>query len=174
MLIIPVVRNIKIRNYNIKQKAMTRMQIDLQRKIFDKKYKKYRSYSLSSWHLFYLKRIFNRLNLKAADRLLDIGVGGNGYTVIEAAGLVSYVCGIDISEGGIKKAIQFSNDKKVTNVDFIVSSAESLPFKDSSFDKIVSIAVLEHIEEDGRAIDEMSRVLSTGGKIHICVPNSYS
>jgi len=41
----------------------------------------------------------------------------------------------------------------------------ALEFKDSAFDAVLSFAVLEHVEEPGSAVGEMTRVLKKGGVI---------
>jgi len=46
-----------------------------------------------------------------------------------------------------------------------------LPYDDSSFDYVVCIEGLEHIENPSNAIREFSRVLRTGGTLVVSVPN---
>lgn len=54
----------------------------------------------------------------------------------------------------------------------IVSAAgEYLPFKDHSFDLILSHEVLEHVQDDRQALQEICRVLGPGGRGVIFVPN---
>lgn len=48
--------------------------------------------------------------------------------------------------------------------------AQSLPFKDNSFDNIVAIDVLHHIERPVRFFEEAQRVLKEGGKIILLEP----
>ena len=47
---------------------------------------------------------------------------------------------------------------------FIVANAEELPFIDSSFDIITAMGVLHHTPKTTEAIQEIHRVLKTGGK----------
>ncbi len=47
--------------------------------------------------------------------------------------------------------------------EFIVGDAGKLPFKDNSFDVVMSFGLLEHFSDPSIAIDEMARVLSPGG-----------
>lgn len=47
--------------------------------------------------------------------------------------------------------------------------AENLPFKDNTFDLILSIVVLEHVKNPQLAVSEMERVLKPGGRIWIDV-----
>ena len=48
--------------------------------------------------------------------------------------------------------------------------ATRLPFADSSFDRVITSEVLEHIESDTTAISEFARVLKPGGTFAATVP----
>lgn len=50
------------------------------------------------------------------------------------------------------------------------ADAARLPFADSSFDAVFLFDVLEHIEDDRRALSEFHRVLTEQGKILLTVP----
>ncbi len=52
----------------------------------------------------------------------------------------------------------------------LVGSVYELPFPDASFDRILCLSVLEHLEEPKKAIAEMARVLTPEGKIIVSVP----
>jgi SAM-dependent methyltransferase len=107
---------------------------------------------------------------------LDVGVGGSGYTVIEAARKGWRSVGLDISPEGVAKAKEFAFAQLGEGhdvCDFVVSSAEHLPFRTGTFSKMSTISVLEHIPNDERAIIEMSRVLKPSGRVMITVPNAY-
>ena len=47
---------------------------------------------------------------------------------------------------------------------------ERLPFKDNSFDAVISIAVLEHVKDPWLCAKEILRVLKPGGDLICCVP----
>ena len=49
-----------------------------------------------------------------------------------------------------------------------------LPFRDASFDKVLCAEVLEHVEDDRRAVSELARVLRPGGVLVITVPSEQS
>ncbi len=53
------------------------------------------------------------------------------------------------------------------------AAGEDLPFPDNSFDLILSHEVLEHVQSDAAAIREMVRVLKSGGRATIFVPNRW-
>ncbi len=154
------------------------MQFKNQKKYFDREFGAYKKYQLQNWRISYIKRIFEGLkideNLKTSDLYLDIGVGGSGYTIIEAGKKGLKSIGSDISPIGMRKAKEFAGKEGVEDLcSFVVCSAEILPFKNSCFTKISSIAVLEHIPADESAIREMVRITRKEGLVFITVPNTY-
>ena len=61
--------------------------------------------------------------------------------------------------------------EKATNV--IGGAGEHLPFHAESFDLILSNEVIEHVEDDTKAIQEMVRVLIPGGRLILFCPNRW-
>ena len=45
-----------------------------------------------------------------------------------------------------------------------------MPFKDNSFDAVISLAVLEHVKNPWKHAEEMIRVLKPGGILYVDVP----
>jgi len=98
----------------------------------------------------------------AGMRLLDLGCGNGSYTV-ELASRAGWTCGLDL---------QFNLLQSLpAAIPRVQGAGESLPFKDESFDCITLIEVLEHTHSDTRVLDECRRVLRTGGKLVLFVPN---
>lgn len=50
-------------------------------------------------------------------------------------------------------------------------AGEFLPFADEAFDFVLSHEVLEHVQDDRLAMQEIARVLRTGGRLALFVPN---
>lgn len=163
----------------LNEKEIHKAQERDQRKYFDREFSTYQKYRLENWRTSYIKRIFDALEIKSSlenrdDLYLDIGVGGSGYTVIEAAKKGVKSIGIDLSSVGMQQAKELAREQGVENLcQFVISSAEDLPFKERTFSKISSIAVLEHLSDDKQAIAEISRVITERGRIFITVPNTY-
>ncbi len=146
----------------------------VQQRFFNQHYSDFKEYKLENWRISFLKRIFEQLDIPGNNDLyLDIGVGGSGYTVVEAAKKGQRSVGIDLSFEGAKKARQFANQQSGGLASFVVCSAESLPFKNNVFAKVSSISVLEHVDNDRAAIKEIARVAAPQAKIFITVPNTY-
>ena len=75
--------------------------------------------------------------------------------------------------------------KKLQHIDLVTADLYSpivdvkadicdLPFEDNSFDVIFCNHVLEHIEDDKKAMQELFRVLKKGGMAILQIPQDYS
>lgn len=97
-------------------------------------------------------------------RILEIGcAGGMLIQQLNAAGYHD-VSGIDISE----KGIELCHERGLKET--WVMDAQKPSFPDRSFDVITASDVLEHLAEDGRALDEWYRMLKPGGTLIVFVP----
>jgi uncharacterized protein YbaR (Trm112 family) len=73
-------------------------QYDHQRRYFDSEFAGYSDYRPDLWRVSYLRRLRTGAVLGASDApLIDVGVGGSGHTVIEAARAGSPSVGCDLS-----------------------------------------------------------------------------
>lgn len=52
----------------------------------------------------------------------------------------------------------------------VLGVGEKLPFKNNSFDAVISIAVLEHVKDPFKCAKEIIRVLRPGGELYCSVP----
>ena len=71
----------------------------------------------------------------------------------------------DFSEKMIHKAE--GKLKKYKNVSFQLADITHLEFKDSTFDKVVAANVIHLLDEPGKALDELLRVVRPGGMVLI-------
>jgi len=55
----------------------------------------------------------------------------------------------------------------------INAAGEQLPYPKNSFDLILSHEVIEHVQDDRKAIEEMIRALAVGGRAAIFCPNRW-
>jgi SAM-dependent methyltransferase len=150
-------------------------QQEFQRRFFDAEFSRYGAYRLENWRLSFIERIFNAVGVLAGrEPYLDVGVGGSGATVIEAARCGVDAVGCDLSIEGVLAASRMASDQGVDEkASFYVCAAESLPFRDRTFASASAVAVLEHLDDDAPAIAELARVLRPGGRVWITVPHAY-
>ncbi|TSA45583.1 class I SAM-dependent methyltransferase, partial [bacterium] len=64
-------------------------------------------------------------------------------------------------------------DKEAKYQPDLVGDVHAIPLPDSSVDAVICKAVLEHVEEPGRAVGEIYRILRPGGKALFYVPFIY-
>lgn len=95
-------------------------------------------------------------------KVLDVGCGG-GFTCEFLAQRGAQVTGIDQSAACIEAANRHAIASNL-NIDYCQSQAEQLPFDDATFDAVVCVDVLEHVESPQQTIAEISRVLKPGGQ----------
>lgn len=71
---------------------------------------------------------------------------------------------------GVPDAIWLETDVSLAGNARVVCDASDLPFEDGQFDLVVCIAVLEHVLEPQRCVDEMRRVLTDDGCVYATTP----
>ncbi len=94
--------------------------------------------------------------------LLDVGCG-SGYVISDQAGI----------EAGFKVGVDAwlsSEWKPSPSSVFIVADVANLPFRDGVADVVLSLDVIEHLEDDRAALTEAARVLRPGGTAAVMVP----
>jgi len=93
--------------------------------------------------------------------LLDVGGGTGGLTAEFSKGCREIV----LVEPNEKKAAW--GKRRHPEVRFHEVTAESLPFPDASFDRVSALFSFHHMEDQGRALREIHRVLKPGGRLVI-------
>lgn len=104
-----------------------------------------------------------------------MGVGGSGYTVIEAARAGRPAIGCDLSLEGLLAARRFAEAEGVAERTlWVCCSAERLPLASETCSSALAIAVLEHVPDDNAALRELARVLQPGGLAWVTVPHALA
>lgn len=123
---------------------------------------------LTHWWFTGRRRLFarevNRLPLTTSSRVLDVGTStGTNLRLLRDLGFHA-VEGLELSED----AIRYCRNKGLGIVR--QGDACAMPFADASFDLILATDIIEHIEDDRRALAEIVRTLRPGGHALITVP----
>ena len=101
---------------------------------------------------------------------LDVGCGA-GYSMKRAiSDLQCNVYGVDPSPGshGVGRYNKFDFHE----LPILKGTAENLPFESSNFDVVYCSHVLEHVNLEDRALEEMNRVMKKNGVLIIGMPTS--
>jgi 2-polyprenyl-3-methyl-5-hydroxy-6-metoxy-1,4-benzoquinol methylase len=103
-------------------------------------------------------------SIGSRSKILDAGCGTGGNLDL-LSGLGSDVTGLEMEPGAAE--IARSRSGKAV---YIGSLPDQVPFVDESFDLIVLLDVLEHIEDDIGALASLTAKLKPGGHLFITVP----
>lgn len=108
----------------------------------------------------WIVEVMNNNNVSKEAKVLDVGCGAGFHTNKLARNGFLDITGIDISLQSLDVARKFDS---TSTVKYIVADAYSLPFEDNTFDVILSVDFLEHVDEPEKVIKEINRVTKRGG-----------
>lgn len=97
----------------------------------------------------------------AGKEVLDLGCAG-GFMSEALARRGAHVTGLDPAQAAISAARQHA-EKENLKIRYQTGVGEAMPFEAQSFDSVVCVDVLEHVEDVDRVLSEVCRVLRPGG-----------
>lgn len=129
------------------------------------------------WNADFLQLIGERLQLRRAKNVLDVGCGIGHWGRVLAPVLSddAHVTGVDREPIWISKAAARAEALGLGGrFHYQEGDATSLPFPDNTFDLVTCQTVLIHLEDPRRALKEMLRVVQPGGTIFVTEPNNFA
>ncbi len=109
-------------------------------------------------------KAFALANIKKGDVIADIGAG-TGYITEGLTGKDVYVIAVDRSSSMLKEMQKkFST---FNTIEYRLGDSEYLPLKDEEADYAFANMYLHHVDDPGKSIKEMARVIKKGGKLFI-------
>jgi SAM-dependent methyltransferase len=130
-----------------------------------------RMYRLEDWYWWFVARrtaavqfLKDHAPEEGPLRILDAGCGTGGLLDVLSQWPDAEVTGIDFAGEALSFCRQRGH-RRLAGSDLTV-----LPFRSDSFDVVTALDVLEHIQNDARALEEIFRVLRPGGILVASVP----
>jgi ubiquinone/menaquinone biosynthesis C-methylase UbiE len=115
------------------------------------------------------------MDLQSADRVLDLGCG-TGWASRRMAKVAAEVVGLDVADEMLRRAERHSS--AFPNIRYVWGSAENIPATDNHFSKVLSVESFYYYADQGKALDELHRVMVPDGKLFILInlykDNHYS
>lgn len=113
------------------------------------------------WHKGKLKYVLDAIieSGSSPKKIIDVGCASGWFISEISKKFPKAKCfGIDI----YKDAIDFGK-KKYRKINFKCADAQSIPFKNSTFDVVICCEVLEHVENPKKTLLEIKRILKNDG-----------
>jgi SAM-dependent methyltransferase len=107
------------------------------------------------------------------ENMLEIG-SGCGFYLPLLRNHADNITVTDLNPHMLELSKSIALKKKLTNMNFSVADATSMPFDDNSFDAIIGHDILHHIESRSESIYEIYRVLKPGGFYFGIEPNVFN
>ena len=93
------------------------------------------------------------------ESLLDVGCGTGFLMELLIKQRPAHYCGADLSD----EMIRVAREKRINGAEFVVSSADKLPYPDETFDIVTCSQSFHHYPYPEKAMLEAKRVLKPGG-----------
>lgn len=119
----------------------------------------------------YIEKYFPK-NFFMNKKVLEIGCGFGGNIIHLTQNYNCSAIGLDLDSDAIEIAKDIAKENGIDENKFLNCAAENVTtYVKDKFDLIVSMQVLEHVQDVKKSIEEMLSLLNKGGYIYIHVPN---
>jgi ubiquinone/menaquinone biosynthesis C-methylase UbiE len=125
----------------------------------------------SAGYLGVVRSLLDEVQLQPGETVLDVGCGTGVLDrwLVRRTGGANHVVAMDIHRTLLREALALAREEGVEGrITFQPGNAEALPFRDNSFDVVLSATVMELLDAD-RMLREMVRVAKPGGRVGVIV-----
>lgn len=124
----------------------------------------------SGWYLSESNELFKGFAISAVDSVLDVGCGAGGATLFSANRGAHVVFTDVVAEKieSLKARVALTHARKAEG---FVSDSIPLPVADASMSRVISMEVLEHVEDPAAFLRELVRVGQPGALYLLAVPD---
>lgn len=118
----------------------------------------------------------DHLQLKGNENILEVGCGDGSVLVnLRRGGHTGKLIGLEINAGMFRESVAAQKNANLQPpIEFIVGSADNLPFPDQSFDSMLAFFMLYHMPDIQKTLYEWKRVLRDGGTVLVATGSSFS
>jgi SAM-dependent methyltransferase len=122
------------------------------------------------WHRLLLRHIDVPRDIENR-RVMEIACGRGGLARLLAGGArrPRRFVAADFSRAAVEKGRAFGAG--IRCLTWSVTDLQAVAFRDASFDTVVSCESLEHVERPLAALQELYRVMRSGGRLYLTTPN---
>ncbi len=116
-----------------------------------------------------LRTLIEQVGLQSGHRVLEIGCGtGNLALMLMQRRADVEVCGLDPDPSALERARRKA-DRAAIDIEWVLGFADTIPYLDASFDRVVSSFMLHHLSraEKHATLVDVHRVLKPGGSFHL-------
>lgn len=116
----------------------------------------------------YLDYLYSLININKGMYILDVG-GGNGdilSIIMDDLKQKAYGVVFDINLEALKRGKKTRRD-----LEFVLASAENMPFKNNSFDLALIVTVLEYLSKPSECTKDLFRIIKGNGFVFVIHPN---
>ena len=110
--------------------------------------------------------LLDRAGVTLHGRALDCGCGGGGMPM-SLAEHVDASIGIDPFNRFGDAGVKLARERGMRNLTFLQADGMALPFRSGSFDLVLSHAVIEHVPDAMRYLQECRRVMVPDGRMYL-------
>ena len=135
--------------------------------VFDQVFDKYdlmNDFMSLGVHRLWKKTLLHMMSPSKNQKLIDVacGTGDIGKLYLDNTDKENFITCVDPNEGMIAKGKE--KLKKYNNINWVISSAESLPLKENSYDFYTISFGLRNTKDLDKSLSEAHRVLKPGGR----------